>query len=637
MIFSRNYLLLAVSLIVTGCAMKMSAQTPCCAVTAVASTSPGVEIRGPLAISPTGSCFALAALPSNIFPYSIDSSCTTPMELHGVIPPIVAEVLTYSNDGSCLGAAGGATSTGGGSFTVNSDCSLGSFRFYGFGPQAIAYSSQNCLGMVERGDLSFSPLGSDCQPQAPVSLSNFPVVGPDYIQAAFSPDGSCFVAINNTPDTNNVCAIGVNACAAVAGSANCVDSPAIPTSMAFSPNGCFVVTSSNGSVSTFVLEFDCGLFLLSTAELGLDNPFQASFSPDGSCIAIAFQGSRSGGVNIYSSNAECGVGELMQSLTFVNPVKGAGFTSNGCLIIITSTEIHTYSLTGINFVPGFPQVTNLLCHGDNTGSISVEITGGGPMYTYVLHGVNTGHLVIVGPTTSTSEIFSNLPADTYSLTVNNCVLSDSIVVTQPAPLVVNVNPQSATICQGTSQLFTSSVSGGTPNYSYSWSPGGTTPTDPSTTITGATVGTTPVSLTVTDANNCITTADASLVVSPCTNLVISKTACQKDDKVVFTITVTNNDLSTVTGIRVDDMLPEGLRICNVYGDGWTSITSGQFVTAIYELGVDVNQSTQELFIEARIHCKNEILVNCARVSTVLDPNVPINVASAAIKCKSDCK
>ena len=642
MFFLRTYFLLAGVLIAFfGCAMNVSAQTPCCAVTAVTSTTPGVKITGPLAISPTGSCFALVSQDA-IYPYSIDSNCT-PTELHGVSSPIVPEAFTYSNDGSCLGAAGGSISAGGGSFIVNSDCSLGNFTVYGFAPQALAFSSQNCLGMVKKGDLSFSPLGSNCQPQAPISLSSFPL-GPDYIQAAFSPDGSCFVAINSTPNTNNVCAIGINACAAVAGSANCADVLGIPTYLAFSPNGCFVVTSSNGSVSTFELGFNCGISLLATSELGLDHPFQASFSPDGSCIAIAFQGSTSGGVNIYNVDSACRIGDLMQSLTFGgevpfgSAVSGAGFASSGCLIVLTDSNIHIYSLTGINFVSGFPQVTNLLCNGDKSGIVSVEIAGGGPMYTYVLHGVNTGHIVIVGPTTSTSETFSNLPADTYSLTVNNCVLSDSIVVTQPAPLMAIVTPQSSTICQNTSQLFTASVSGGTPNYSYSWSPGGTTPHASSTSILGSTVGTTPVTLTVTDQNNCMATADASLMVMPCTNLAISKTACQNRDKVVFTITVTNNGPSPATGIRVDDMLPEGIKVCSVYGNGWNATTNGQFVTAFYEPGVDVNQSTQELFIEARIHCKNEILINCARVSssTMLDTN-PLNMAAAAVKCTSDCK
>ena len=73
-------------------------------------------------------------------------------------------------------------------------------------------------------------------------------------------------------------------------------------------------------------------------------------------------------------------------------------------------------------------------YGQSTGSIEVEVTGGGPTYTYVLQSVSTGPIT-VGPTTN-MVTFSNLPADTYTLTVNGCQLSDNIKVTQPSPFSI---------------------------------------------------------------------------------------------------------------------------------------------------------------------------------------------------------
>ena len=152
---------------------------------------------------------------------------------------------------------------------------------------------------------------------------------------------------------------------------------------------------------------------------------------------------------------------------------------------------------------------NVLCYGQNTGSISVYASGG------------TGQILysISGPT-QTNGIFSNLVAGTYTVTVsdaNSCTINTNpIIITQPtAALDLSVN-SGDTICAGNPYNIIASCSGGTAPYTYTWKDG-----------TGTVIGGNNFSLTVSpnntsnyyvnviDANNCaIGPVVSTLKVSP---------------------------------------------------------------------------------------------------------------------------
>ena len=69
--------------------------------------------------------------------------------------------------------------------------------------------------------------------------------------------------------------------------------------------------------------------------------------------------------------------------------------------------------------------SNVRCKGDNTGSVTVEATGGKAPYMYAIDGVLF----------SSSSTFGNLRTGTYNLTVkdvNNCTAITSIHITEPA-------------------------------------------------------------------------------------------------------------------------------------------------------------------------------------------------------------
>jgi hypothetical protein len=77
-----------------------------------------------------------------------------------------------------------------------------------------------------------------------------------------------------------------------------------------------------------------------------------------------------------------------------------------------------------------------------------------------------------------------------------CLTTDTVTITQPAPLIVSASVTSSVSCySGSNGSAISSASGGTSPYTYSWSVGGTNPT-----ISGLTGGS--YTVTLLDSNGC---------------------------------------------------------------------------------------------------------------------------------------
>ncbi len=163
--------------------------------------------------------------------------------------------------------------------------------------------------------------------------------------------------------------------------------------------------------------------------------------------------------------------------------------SNGCL---STTNVTITAPAAINVTVA---TTNVLCNGDSTGSIDLTVTGGTGSYTYDW---NNGQYI-------TEDLF-NIPAGTYSgiLTdANGCQDSGTIVINEPLPLQISsntINPSGCTIDDGS---INTTISGGTPGYTYLWSTGDTTAT-----VSSLADGT--YSLTVTDTNSCVITSSFTL-------------------------------------------------------------------------------------------------------------------------------
>jgi gliding motility-associated-like protein len=125
----------------------------------------------------------------------------------------------------------------------------------------------------------------------------------------------------------------------------------------------------------------------------------------------------------------------------------------------------TYTATVINVLGGLVhinQLTNVLCYGDSTGSITVSMQGGTGPYTYLWD--------IAGQITGT---VTNLIAGYYHVTiydVNSCAADTTIQVAQPASaLVATVVSQNISCFGGNNGVLTVITNnGGTSPYTYLW-------------------------------------------------------------------------------------------------------------------------------------------------------------------------
>lgn len=173
-----------------------------------------------------------------------------------------------------------------------------------------------------------------------------------------------------------------------------------------------------------------------------------------------------------------------------------GLTAGNYTLTITDnfncTATTSVAITQPTLLVATTNITNETCNYLNNGSISVTPTGGTPSYTYSWQ-----------PGGQTTASITNQASGTYTVTVTDnkgCPVTAVAVITEPTPLVVNfINQINVSCFGGSNGSVSSSVSGGTANYTYSWSPGGAT----SSSINNIPIGT--YTVIVNDNNSCLAT------------------------------------------------------------------------------------------------------------------------------------
>lgn len=137
------------------------------------------------------------------------------------------------------------------------------------------------------------------------------------------------------------------------------------------------------------------------------------------------------------------------------------------------------------------------CYGGSSGSAMVNASGGTQPYYYSWT-----------PFGGSSANAGGLPAGSYSVTVTDvtgCSTATAVTVGQPAPLTCTVASTSAVSCNGGNNgSATVNAGGGTPGYSYTWSPGG------NNNATASNLGAGTYVVNIIDANGCVQSTQANI-------------------------------------------------------------------------------------------------------------------------------
>lgn len=132
---------------------------------------------------------------------------------------------------------------------------------------------------------------------------------------------------------------------------------------------------------------------------------------------------------------------------------------NDCMVT-DEIEITQPSALDINITITQP----IFCNGDLTGILTATATGG----------TGTKFYIWDDPANQTTQTATGLEAGFYNVTatdLNDCAVTDNIQLTEPAILVLSETHQDVSCFGSSDGLINLSVSGGTPQYNYSWSSG----------------------------------------------------------------------------------------------------------------------------------------------------------------------
>jgi large repetitive protein len=208
---------------------------------------------------------------------------------------------------------------------------------------------------------------------------------------------------------------------------------------------------------------------------------------DGSNGTITVISSGGTGNHMYSLNGGAfqvsNAFTLLQAGMYVITTRDTNNCTRNDTIILSQPPV-----IGISFAPSVFNGNNVRCNGGTSAFIITTVTGGTPAYTYSW---SNG---------ATSLNLAGIGAGIYALTVTDskgCIMINSVTITEPPPITITSTTDTVKCNGGSNGSVSVVVSGGTPGYTYLWSPGGQTTQN----IIGLVAGT--YTVTVTDTNSCV--------------------------------------------------------------------------------------------------------------------------------------
>ncbi|MGE0635061.1 MAG: choice-of-anchor L domain-containing protein [Bacteroidia bacterium] len=170
------------------------------------------------------------------------------------------------------------------------------------------------------------------------------------------------------------------------------------------------------------------------------------------------------------------ISNLAAGIYSVDVTDNSGCTTNAAIQLVAPEAISSVF-----------QVQNPLCNGTANGEAEIIVSGGVAAYSYLWS------------TSETTQQISNLASGNYSVTItdaNGCTTTDDTTLTEPGLLDASVVVINDVSCFGLADGSVDvSVTGGTPQYLYTWS-NGSTDADLQNLVAGT------YELTVRDANAC---------------------------------------------------------------------------------------------------------------------------------------
>jgi gliding motility-associated-like protein len=298
-----------------------------------------------------------------------------------------------------------------------------------------------------------------------------------------------------------------------------------------------VVKDKNGCTATYIVTIGAGpadiTFIKNPASGTLNIPCISACTGNvgvtsvaGGTGAYAFSWLPTGGTIFPGGNSSVysGLCGSVAGLTYTCTIKDA----NNC------TKTASFTVKAPSALSTATAAINPKCNTGATGSATVTESGGLSPYTFTWNPAGT----VSG--TSPKSINSNLAGGTYTVIAtdfNGCTDTATVVLTPPPALTASIttviNPTCPNLNNG--QLCVKG-GGGTPAYTYSWSPAsaGTASCTPATLVSG----TYPVI--VTDANSCTVTTSATLVPPPSITVTaaITQPSCAGSSNGSATLTAT---------------------------------------------------------------------------------------------------
>ena len=345
---------------------------------------------------------------------------------------------------------------------------------------------------------TWSPLGGNAATGSDLTAGNYTVNVTDNKGCTASntvtiTQPTTAVTVSITAQTNEQCNGGSNATATaiVAGG-----TPAY--TYTWSPTGGNTVVGSSLLAGTYTLNVtdNKGCPASTTVTITQPNVMTASVSTftnvncnvasNGAATALAI-----GGSGNYSYQWDDGNNQTTAT--------AVGLSSGVYDCFVTDATCNTQATATVNITqPNLMTVqlvgtTSVACHGSSTGNATVIATSGSGSYSYQWNDVNN-------QTTATAI---NLAGGSYTCVVTDLtcgtVVSKKVTIAQPATALSAAITSTNVACfDGTTGKATAIVTGGTSEYTYTWSPTGGN----AATASGLTQGT--YTLNVTDAHGCIT-------------------------------------------------------------------------------------------------------------------------------------